>query len=282
MSAFAMSIRRFEVPKLLDLNYMLDIQTNPNLVGYPGFQQQQLQQQQQLAAAIAAAAAAKSNSSSSTSNFYSPSSSTLLNTDSKYFSGSFGTGSSSSFVSLLPKPPPILSSQTNDGTTCVYYPNGQLAIVVSNVFGYYVDANPSSTSINAQLLPTSNMDASFSSKAAAGVNVFSSNSSFNLGSTSSAPTLCSQNVTDSYTTIIYGQHVNGRAKKYSKNSIQLNNLNMKNTSSMSSLTDDNSSTKGPIKPGSAGPASHNAHGNIVCVLSSLGSCVVYRNNGNPK
>ena len=33
----------------------------------------------------------------------------------------------------------VFNTQTNDGTNCVYYPNGQLAILSANAFGFLIE-----------------------------------------------------------------------------------------------------------------------------------------------
>lgn len=113
-----MSILRNEIPRPLDLQHMLDLLSNPNLALLP-------------------------NQSSYEASSPIPQVTALIS--SKLASGSAYSlsrpGSSVSSASFtIPKPPPLLSTHTNDGTTCIYYPSGQLAAIIANVFGFYIES----------------------------------------------------------------------------------------------------------------------------------------------
>jgi hypothetical protein len=91
---------------------------------------------------------------------------------------------------LLFKP---LSVETNDGTTCIYYPNGQLAVLVSNVFGYSAEIR-SQSPISGFSAPINNAPTQFD---APSVN------SFGGGVAIGSLMLSGQNLIDSYSTVIY-------------------------------------------------------------------------------
>src|SRR5690606_14299518 len=113
-SPFAMAIQRFEIPKPLDLNYILETISNPNLISNALYGPPLLSANPNAILASSGALANRNN----------------IANNSLYLSSTPFT---------LPRPPPILSTQTNDATVCLYYPNGQQAIVLANVFGYYIE-----------------------------------------------------------------------------------------------------------------------------------------------
>lgn len=117
-----MSILRYEIPRPLDLQYMLEVISNPNLA-----------QLATLAPTSYEAAMAQLGGGGNK-----PTNNSLSRPGSSLSSVSFN----------FPKPPPLLSTHTNDGTTCIYYPNGQLAVVVANVFGFFVESASSSSAAN--------------------------------------------------------------------------------------------------------------------------------------
>lgn len=55
---------------------------------------------------------------------------------------------SDNFQNSTPFIPSLLNTQTNDGTSCVYYPSGQLAILATTVYGYFIDTVPVISNIN--------------------------------------------------------------------------------------------------------------------------------------
>lgn len=110
-----MSILRNEIPQPLDVNFMLDCISNPNLGSFNNLINQRT---------------TKSAINQSTKN-------QTLSLISMV--GTSFTDFSKSNIFNIPRSPPLFNTQTNDGTTCVYYPNGQLAILKANVFGFHIE-----------------------------------------------------------------------------------------------------------------------------------------------
>jgi hypothetical protein len=135
-----MSILRNEIPKPLNPHLMLELISNPNLNGFYNTNQQQQQQQPPPSQTSYQKPALIS------STFISSSSPTQQQQPPALHASDHLLSSSSSFN--VPKPPALLSTHNNDGTTCVYYPNGQLALLVVASFGFTVENASSSNSIN--------------------------------------------------------------------------------------------------------------------------------------
>lgn len=208
-----MSILRNEIPKPLNVNYMLEIISNPSLIGII------------------------SNSNSMISS-----------------KSSINFNQTKQLTIQFPKPPDLLNTQTNDGTKCIYYKNGQLAIVIANVFGYYVEnSNASSESRG----PVNNMQASVNGLFTGSTNV-------------SNMTLCSQNVQNSYTTVIYDFCKNPPKSPSSSRLTRSAQLSTNNS------IDDNDEIVRKIFEKSK------REQNILAIVSPLGLCVVYRKNGKPR
>ena len=212
-----MSISRNEIPKPLDLNYMLDIISNPNLVSI-----------------------SLSNPLTSSKSSLSQSSSSIKQLSSIQ----------------LPKPPCLLNTQTNDGTTSVYYKNGQLAILVANVFGYFIENGGGNS--NAESRGTvQNIQASI-------------NSSFSGSNNNINPTLSWLNIKNSNTTIIYDVY-----KKTPKSASSAAASTRLETITSTDDYDDNLK-KIFDKP------QKGTEPRLLAVISPLGYCVVYRSNGSPR
>ncbi|RNA29347.1 hypothetical protein BpHYR1_032044 [Brachionus plicatilis] len=212
-SIFAMSILRNEIPRPLDVEYMLEVISNPNLIGMTN------------------------NSSSLTTS-----------------RSSIHLNQVKQSTIQLPKPPDLINTQTNDGTTCIYYKNGQLAIIVANVFGYYIE-NPNNSSESRGA--NNNIQASI-------------NGSFTGTNNVPNMSLCSQNVKNSYTTVIYDMHLK---QPKSGSSSGLTNSAMLGTNVS---TDDNDESIRKILDKSK------REQKLLAVISALGYCVVYRSNGKPR
>lgn len=213
-----MSISRNEIPKPLDVNYMLEIISNPNLVGM-----------------------SLNNSLTNSKSSLNQSSSSIKQLSAIQF----------------PKPPCLLNTQTNDGTTCVYYKNGQLAIIMANVFGYYIE-NGGGNSNSESRVTVQNIQASI-------------NSSFS-GSNNNAnnPILNWQNVKNSNTTVIYDVYKK-LPKSASSGAISTR------IETITSTDDYDDNLKKIFEKSSKGTEPR-----LLAVISPLGYCVVYRANGNPR
>ena len=112
-----MSILRNEIPRPLDVNFMLDCIANPNLGSLNNLINQR--------------------PSKSAVNL--PANSSMLSLISMV--GASFTDFSKTNIFNIPRAPPLFNTQTNDGTTCVYYPNGQLAILKANAFGFHIETS---------------------------------------------------------------------------------------------------------------------------------------------
>lgn len=254
-----MSIMRNEIPKPLNVNFMLEAISNPNLASL--LQTGQLH----LSSKLLTAQSTQIPSQSGKSN----------NTLSK---------SDDLTMSLLPslgfnppKPPPLLNTQTNDGTNCVFYPNGQMAVLVVNVFGYTVENAPTpgtnaSTSNHEQ--PTARQSHSVLSNHHSTINsVIGSTTTThqqhqqqqNVASkeTNLGPVLAPHSVKNSYTTVVYdttNTHLLQRSAKSLKN--------MDGTGSESRLKSCSESSFSQVP--------------VLAIITSSGACVCYRKNGYPK
>lgn len=209
-----MSILRNEIPKPLNVDYMLEVLSNPSLIG-------------------------------------------VINTNSLITSKSSinfnQTKQLNSTIQLL-KPPDLLNTQTNDGTTCIYYKNGQLAIVIANVFGYYIENSNNSSESRAT---ANNMQASINGSLTGSTNI-------------SNMTLCSQNLKNSYTTVIYDI-----CKKHPKSASSSRLTSSAQLSANYSFEDKDESVRKIFEKSKR-------EQNILAIVSPLGYCVVYRNNGKPR
>ena len=229
-----MSILRNELPKPLDLDSMLESISNPNCV------------------------ASKTPTRVNKSAGLRP----------KLFGSLFGNDADLEGDLLAkqankpntPSPLQIYNTQTNDGTNCVYYPNGQLAILSTNVFGFFIDSLPVTNTLN------SNVER--------GLNW--------------------QIFRNSFTTVVYGMSDNAAAKKVSRvqNKSPLstctNQISMStghtglksqlsdNTTSQHYFTNNTNvmSNDMSLRP-STGPK-------LLAFITSSGHCVCYRENGTPR
>ncbi len=158
-----------------------------------------------------------------------------------------------------PTPLQLYNTQTNDGTNCVYYPNGQLAILSTNVFGFFIDSLPVSNTLN------SNVER--------GLNW--------------------QIFKNSFTTVVYGMSDNvskkiSRAQNKSPVSMCTNQISMSTgpTGLKSQLSDNTTglnnyanhtnimSNDMSLRP-NTGPK-------LLAFITSSGHCVCYRENGMPR
>jgi len=172
----------------------------------------------------------------------------------------------------MPKTLPIvLNSQTNDGTTCVYYPTGQKAIVIANVFGFSIET-------------TSSMSTHIPPQTATHTNMTSMSGSFNSLNVAGSSNLTWQSVKNSFTTIVYdlAPEINNRkSSKYSYKSFNSNsssNLAMTPRESEDNETTKKMSTVNPIMQLNK----YERDAKILLIITSSGNCVRYRENGKPK
>jgi hypothetical protein len=181
--------------------------------------------------------------------------------------------------------PLIFNTQTNDGTNCVYYPNGQIAIVSSTVFGFYIDN-----------LPTNNNQS------------HNINNSFNLtDQTSNAKEknnfekgLSWHTIVNSYTTIVYDMTEN-KEKKSSRGCNKSPLSSYTNALSINTNSDIKSSLYSDLNATSKNKISNNLNNHfkytnymnekpnilkqepkILALITSTGHCVCYRENGTPR
>jgi len=253
-----MSIMRNEIPKPLNVNFMLEAISNPNLTSL-------LQTGQfPLSSKLLTAQSTQIPSQTSKPN----------NALSK--SDDFTMSLLPSLGFNPPKPPPMLNTQTNDGTNCVFYPNGQIALLIVNVFGYTVENAPT-PGANA---PGSNHDQPTARQSHSVLSTHHStsvtgptatahqqhqqpqnaapNKEINLG-----PTLAPHSVKNSYTTVVYdttNTHLMQRSAKSLKN--------MDGTGSESRLKSCSESSFSQVP--------------VLAIITSSGACVCYRKNGYAK
>jgi hypothetical protein len=256
-----MSIMRNEIPKPLNVNFMLEAISNPNLASL--LQTGQLH----LSSKLLTAQSTQIPSQTGKSN----------NALSK---------SDDSTMSLLPslgfnppKPPPLLNTQTNDGTNCVFYPNGQIAVVVVNVFGYTVENAPTPGTNE----PKSNHDQPTARQSHSVLSNHHSTINSVSGSTNAAhqqhpqqqqqnaaskeinlgPVLAPHSVKNSYTTVVYDTTNTNLLQRSAKS---LKNLDGTGSESKLKSCSDSSFSQVPV----------------LAVITSSGACVCYRKNGYPK
>ena len=175
----------------------------------------------------------------------------------------------------MPQPPPILNSQTNDGTVCINYPNGHKAIIVSNVFGYKIENNASGT-------PNT------------GMNFRDDNSSLNgsISTTNVNSALTWQNYKNSFSTIVY-QQCSARKLLMAKGITTQSAKKLTSNEADKMLTrakqlKENSTKKlhAPVKKGQNANTQENdaliTEPKILAIITCTGYCVCYRPNGNPR
>ena len=241
-----MSVLRYELPKRLEVNQIIESISNPyltlptNRTTKSAYHLVNTQQQIQL-----------QNHSTQTP-----------------VQTSLGFNSNDTF---MPKTLPILlNTQTNDGTTCVYYPTGQKAIVVANVFGFSVETTSSLSTHMPQ--------------ASAHTNMTSMSGSFNSSNIAGNSNLTWQNLKNSFTTIVYdltSEMNNRKSSKYSYKSFNSNsssNLAITPRESEDNETNKKMSTVNPIKQLNK----YERDAKILLIITSSGHCVRYRENGKPK
>ena len=250
-----MSILRNELPKLLNVNFMLDCISNPNLLS-------------QMSSSSSTSIAVLKNRTSNPNLLHRANSASMAITTSTQ------SLNSNRSTSHLPQPPPMLNSQTNDGTVCLFYPNGHQAIVVSNVFGYKIEKDAAGT------------------PSTAGMNFRDDNSSLNgsVGTANVNSALSWQNYKNSYTTIVYEQCSARKlllAKGITSQSAKKQNETDKMLLTAKQLKE-NASKKlnAPLKRGQN--VANNAQDvlitepKILAIITCTGYCVCYRPNGNPR
>ncbi len=226
-----MSILRYELPRPLDVHYLIETISNPNLLtsslGIP---------------------LTVSNPPGST----------------HHVPTSFN----------LPRPPPLLSSQTNDGTLCLHYPNGQQAILLANVHGYYIESSGSNSN-------SAYIDVSAKNAAPGGptsiTNSFISNS-YGMN-------MLWQNVNNSYTTVVYD------IARFNKASATTKSSNVTGlVSKLTMETDKSHETNTLTGTYSLAKSTHQVRKKVTTIVSKtilatispLGHCVVYRRDGTPR
>jgi hypothetical protein len=259
-SPFAMSILRLEIPKPLDTSFLIESVSNPyfNLI----------------ARNIKSAYPVETINNKKLS----------INTNNQMNAAQLSIQTSLGFnLNDIPKEmPALLNTQTNDGTTCVYYPNGNKAILIANVFGYYAEASSSVSShhkepssntttttttanTNIQANPLTSMSGSFSSSNQA----------------NSGAILNAQNVKNSYTTIIYEyvSDVARKSSKYSFKSLLSNSTCMSLNPKETEDSNNNNEKKVTIK---SNRHSLDNESRVLCFITPTGNCVKYQSNGQPK
>jgi hypothetical protein len=175
------------------------------------------------------------------------------------------------------KPFALLRTQTNDGTTCIYYPNGQLAIIMANVFGFYIEnTNWMPPSINIE--SRSQSRGSIYNQSSNGNNLNSSilNSLSGLPAasiSSYAPYLSWLNIKDSFTTVVYdniNKSLNGRKtiETYNESEAKIRCVKEEiiSNSNISMLSE----------------WANTEENNLLALISSNGYCVCYGNKSKPK
>jgi len=151
----------------------------------------------------------------------------------------------------------VFNTQTNDGTNCVYYPNGQLAILSANTFGFYVDNVPVGLSANVNNLGQS-------------INSNLQETQSNTRAHNTEKGLCFQNIKDSYTTIVFSSNETNKMhdlkSPISKSDRKQNILNYFEKSNM---------VENLVKN------SNSSERKVLALITASGACVCYRSNGMP-
>jgi hypothetical protein len=147
----------------------------------------------------------------------------------------------------------LFNVQTNDGTNCVYYPNGQIAIMSTTVFGFFIDnltvngSNPDSKSNNTEK----------------GLNW--------------------HNIKNSFTTIIYD--MTEIQRKSIRNKSPLSSVTNPISISTSNQENISYSSINETLFNKCNNSNNNKKSNeqkILAFITSSGHCVCYRKNGTPK
>jgi hypothetical protein len=244
-----MSILRNEIPKPLDLNFMLECISNPVLFNTINNR-------------ILSASSRVTNKAN----------------ENEYPS--------------IPKPQ-LFNTQTNDGTNCVYYANGSLAILTVNAFGFYFENATSNTNPGSSLSMTS-------------TNMISNLTGF--GNSSATPPLSYQNLKNSYSTIVYDyvpkrSFSNNTNKSKRSNSLMSSGLGIYNDKEKEkekqeslllnlsfngdknkSLLNKNNSNKENSSNNNSGKnfKKEKNESHLLAIIAPSGNCVCYRKNGKPR
>ena len=245
-----MCILRYEIPKPLDLNLLIETAFSPYFLSSSQILNRP-------------AKSAYSNSANLVSNPMLNQSQTLGQLPVQTSLGF--SGADTGYIKSLPG---ILNTQTNDGTTCVFYPNGQKALIIANVFGFSVETNSSLGSQQNVPQPSSQNN-----------NLTSMSGSFNSANLASNSSLTWQSVKNSYTTIIYDLYNEShrKASKYSHKSF-FSTISSGIESRNKEREDDKKSVSINLKA----QVKSEREGRILAIITPTGNCVYYRDNGRPR
>jgi hypothetical protein len=137
----------------------------------------------------------------------------------------------------------LLYSQTNDGTTCVYYPNGELAILIVNVFGLYVESSvlsgvnaPSAAAIAAATTAAQNAASSSLVNGFLDSSLLSSNTANNSLGSHLGSILSGANLKNSYTTIVFDRACNNTTPMPPSTAMSTHTAHHANTGAASNTT----------------------------------------------
>jgi hypothetical protein len=188
-------------------------------------------------------------------------------------------GSSSNNInapSNLPRPPPVLSTHTNDGTTCLYYPNGQLAVLLGNVYGYFIE---SAGSVNSSFLDLGGKSAERAQQGpTSNTNSFISNS-YGMN-------MLWQNVNNSFTTVVYDLAQSKTTPLHGKTMTPGGGGGLGSKPTVNTVnterTGETQAAKQPAALLNRKKVTHLMDKNILAIISPLGYCVAYRKNGTPR
>jgi hypothetical protein len=163
------------------------------------------------------------------------------------------------FGSAAPQAPILCSTHTNDGTTCVFYPSGRIAILSANVYGYYYE-NVVSNHVNNQTQAATNHNSNTNTSA--------------LGLSTSINSISNMN---------HQAHTANTSMSSVSNSNRLLNwMNLRD--SYTTIVFDDKKGQNESTPFSSPSKKKNLHadGSILAVISPNGSCVCYRKNGSTR
>lgn len=165
--------------------------------------------------------------------------------------------------------PSMLSTQTNDNTTCVYYPNGHKAILIANVFGFSVETGSALGTQQSSVQQPSSQN-----------NLTSMSGSFTSANVANTSSLTWQSVKNSYSTIIYDLYNEGNRKvsRYSYKSSFSTATSSGIESRSKEREDDKKTVSINVKPQSR----HERDGRLLAIITPTGNCVYYRDNGKPR
>jgi len=170
-------------------------------------------------------------------------------------------------TNLTQQSPTVFNVQTNDGTNSVYYPNGQLAILSANVFGFYVDNVPVSLSTNAN-----NLSHSINN------NLQEPQSYIKAHNTERG--LSWQNIKNSYTTLVFGVNETKKQRDLASPISAYTNLtNNKHQNQENNKPD--SEKNNYIDKLIKNHSNNSGESKLLAFITSSGSCVCYRENGMP-